>query len=73
MRSLTLEQVRKAGLVAISMDEDGYFAKFEGGRFYHSSVDKQAGWQPCWVEADAPGEEFTAWHHLPGCDCEFCV
>ena len=81
--ALTLDQVEQVGRFAYSVDiewsehQDCVLAAFMGhvyveGRFFWASdeweefsevdvseVDGHDGWEPLW-------------HHLPGCDCEFC-
>ncbi|MFA6358857.1 MAG: hypothetical protein WCY09_09405 [Candidatus Omnitrophota bacterium] len=81
MPDLTLEQVRKAGRFAW-LDEpqaDGgmWFAGFlfvggqvfmantNGGRFDSHDA-------PPSVDHDGYEHNYV-WHHLPGCDCEYCA
>jgi hypothetical protein len=93
MKTLTLEQVRKAGRFAYQLtggDEvpiynpnTGDLAEivpWMGVERYGESSNRHAdswtmGVEPRYnieehvVEADAADD----WHHLPGCDCEFCA
>jgi hypothetical protein len=65
---LTLEQVKKAGRFAwIYTFIDHIF--IPGTGFLRRNEDQN--WEP-----EDPAyflvDEATGWHHLPGCDCEFC-
>jgi hypothetical protein len=69
-RPLTLEQVREAERFAwhgSTIDPDGHFDGdlWADGRYVRVDTDQ--------VHVGIGSPTFTTgWHHLPGCDCEFC-
>ena len=72
MKYLTRGQVEQVGLLAISMDDCGYFAKYELGGFFESSTSGSPEYRPTWEPVGNVGAEFKKWTHQEGCDCEFC-
>ena len=68
MPDLTLDQVREAVRFAWHMDPGD---DFDGGMFADGVF--------VWANADTGNPphsydppEYWTWHHLAGCDCEFC-
>jgi hypothetical protein len=93
VRTLTLEQVREAGLFAwrpepnvlgadVFVPDVGVIlfgkatAGIDRGRYYTSGTDLHAQASPHEVDPRAARTDnpfMDGWHHLPGCDCEFCT
>ena len=83
MSDLTLEQVKKAGRFAWH-ESAGQALIFTNGQFlrFHEVYGRTK--RPCddllefWpndkvaLRPEDSGQTRYGWHHLPGCDCEFC-
>lgn len=84
MPSLTLEQVKKAGRFAIlDVGTDGFVAVYvpeegilgwppyapEAAARVAEGEDVRDGYG---TPVDIDGPDCFGWHHLSGCDCEFC-
>jgi len=78
VKTLTLEQVQKAGVFAWEFFEVGDKDVFSGflfsaGRLLWCS-DEFGDFIECNPEDLAEHNDLTRmWHHLSGCDCEFCI
>jgi len=79
MKTLTLEQVRKA--MRFAWHQDGWI--FADGQFIclllatedHPLPSLSIAYAEAASETEGPhgsGPQSGGWHHLDGCDCEFC-
>jgi hypothetical protein len=72
MKSLTLDQVKQAGRFAwrVTATQREMQVFWPRSDFLGPHVTAMDGESPYVFRQLAPTQ--TGWHHLPGCDCEFC-
>lgn len=75
MKTLTLEQVKKAGrFAAIGWgDSSPCFSQADAWWFTEEGTIFSEAWSPgSTKEVPFESAPTSGWHHLDGCDCEFC-